>query len=271
MDASVQARGAQQAGPAAARQVDMRRLLRPMGASLTARKHRYHPDDTIWLFDLDNTLHDCSRAIFRAIDGNMTQAVMETLGVDEDMANTLRRRYWERYGATVIGLVRHHGIKASDFLAKAHAFDPAPLVYSEPGLARKFKHLPGRKVLLTNAPRHYAHDVLKVLGISRHFDLVWAIDQMDLQGRMRPKPSMALMKQVLAHLKVPAHRVVLVEDTLRNLRSARQLGMRTVHIFHPGTPFTAPLRGRPHYVDLRLTLLSPLLTGQRRIEGLRQR
>lgn len=244
-----------------------RRLLQPVGASLAARKHRYGASDTIWLFDLDNTLHDCSRAIFRAIDGNMTQAVMQTLDVDEDTANTLRRRYWERYGATVIGLVRHHGIKASDFLAKAHAFDPAPLVHAETGLARKLARLPGRKVLLTNAPRHYAHDVLKILGIAHHFDLLWAIDQMNLQGRMRPKPSMALMRQVLAHLKVPAHRVVLVEDTLRNLRPARRLGMRTVHIFHPGTPFSSLHRGRPNYVDLRLQAVGPLLTGQRRLRS----
>ena len=244
-----------------------RRLLRPTGFSMAARKHRYGPQDTVWLFDLDNTLHDCSRAIFRAIDGNMTQAVMQTLDVDEDTANTLRRRYWERYGATVIGLVRHHGIKADEFLAKAHAFDPAPLVYAEPGLAAKLARLPGRKVLLTNAPRHYAHDVLNVLGIAHQFDMIWAIDQMNLQGRIRPKPSMALMQQVLAHLKVPAHRVVLVEDTLRNLRSARQLGMRTVHIFHPGTPFSSLHRGRPSYVDLRLQTLGPLLTGQRRLQS----
>lgn len=242
-----------------------RTLLQPTGFSLAARKHRYRPQDTVWLFDLDNTLHDCSRAIFKAIDGNMTQAVIQTLNVDEETANILRRRYWKRYGATVIGLVRHHGIKADEFLAKAHAFDPAPLVHTESGLAAKLARLPGRKVLLTNAPKHYAHDVLNVLGIAHQFDMLWAIDQMNLQGRIRPKPSMALMRQVLAHLKVPAHRVVLVEDTLRNLRPARQLGMRTVHIFHPGTPFSSLHRGRPSYVDLRLQSLSPLLTGQRRL------
>lgn len=236
-----------------------------MSAGLPARRQRYTQDDTIWLFDLDNTLHDCSRAIFQAIDRNMTQAVMQTLEVDEDTANVLRRRYWERYGATVIGMVRHHGIRHQDFLAKAHAFDPAPLVHHETGLASKLLRLPGRKILLTNAPKHYAQEILKILGIARQFDMVWAIDQMNLQGRMRPKPSMALMKQVLAHLHVPAHQVVLVEDTLRNLRSAHRLGMRTVHIYHPGTPFSSLHHGRPGYVDLRLKTLTPLLTGQSRL------
>jgi len=75
------------------------------------------------------------------------------------------------------------------------------------------------------------------------------------------------MRQVLAHLKVPAHRVVLVEDTLHNLRPARRLGMRTVHIFHPGTPFSSLHRGRPSYVDLRLQTLGPLLTGMSRLRA----
>jgi putative hydrolase of the HAD superfamily len=240
-----------------------RRLVRPVSAHAAARKPGGAGEDTVWLFDLDNTLHDCSYAIFRAIDVNMTRAVMHTLDVDQDTANTLRKRYWLRYGATVIGLVRHHGIKASEFLQRAHDFDPAPLVHAERGLAAKLARLPGRKVLLTNAPRRYAYEVLKALAIAGQFELIWSIDQMTLQGRMRPKPSIALMRQVLARLNVPAHRAVLVEDTVRNLRPARQLGMRTVHIHHPGTPFSGRNRGRPHYVDLRLQTLSPMLTGQR--------
>lgn len=241
-----------------------RRLTRPTGARLPAAyKRRYSAHDTVWLFDLDNTLHDCAQGIFDAIDRHMTQAVMDTLTVDETTANILRQRYWQRYGATVIGLVRHHGIKADDFLARAHAFDPAPLIAAETGLAHKLRRLPGRKILLTNAPEHYARRVLEHLGILRQFDLIWAIDHMHLQGRSRPKPSLALMRQVLARTRAPAHQTVLIEDTLRNLKSAKQLGMRTVHIFHPGTPFTSLHRGRSNYVDLRLQRLSPLLTQQR--------
>jgi hypothetical protein len=32
----------------------------------------------------------------------------------------LRRRYWQRYGATLLGLVRHHGVKAAHFLHQTH-------------------------------------------------------------------------------------------------------------------------------------------------------
>jgi len=217
---------------------------------------------TVWLFDLDNTLHDCSKGIFKAIDGAMTKAVADTLSLDVEAANALRSAYWKRYGATVIGMVRHHGAKADDFLRLSHSFDIAPLVHSENGLDRKLRQLKGRKVLLTNAPLDYARTVLKTLGILRHFECLWTMDHMNLQGRLRPKPSAALMRQILARLGVPAQRVVLVEDTLRNLKSARRAGMRTVHVFHPGTPFSSLHSGRCHYVDLRVKAIGRLLVGR---------
>ena len=74
------------------------------------------PDETIWLFDLDNTLHNASKGIFQAIDGRMRIGVAETLGVDMDEADRLRLKYWQRYGATMIGLQRHHGADPATFL-----------------------------------------------------------------------------------------------------------------------------------------------------------
>lgn len=193
----------------------------------------------------------------------MTQAVSICLEVDTDKANELRSQYWKRYGATVIGLVKHHGVDAKEFLRLSHDFDAAPLVHSERGLARKFARLPGRKVLLTNAPHDYARQVLKTLKLLPWFDMIWSIDDMKLQGQIRPKPSKALMRQVLARLGTPARHVILVEDTLKNLKSARQTGMRTVHLFHPGTPFSALHSGRDSYVGLRVNTLTQLLSRRR--------
>lgn len=245
-----------------------RRLLmpaaphRPRSRVPVPSQPRSHGKGLVWLFDLDNTLHDCSAGIFNAIDQNMTAAVMEALDVDMGEAHRLRVRYWKRYGATVIGLVRHHGVDADSFLERSHRFDPGPLVRSESGLAHKLKGLKGRKILLTNAPLNYARAVLKTLGILQQFEGLWAIDHMVLQGRIKPKPSLALMRQVLARVGQPASNVVLVEDTLKNLKAARELGMKTVHIFHPGTPFSGLHAGRSAYVDMRVNSVGRLLAGR---------
>ena len=221
----------------------------------------------VWLFDLDNTLHDASHAIFAHIDKAMTQAVRQTLGVDADEANALRQKYWKRYGATAIGLARHHGVNLSHFLRRSHDFDVVAMVRAERGLSAALRALPGRKVLITNAPLHYAKTVLRHLDLLRHFDSLWGIEEMRMHGEFRPKPSAALLRYVLAREGVPAARAVLVEDTLDNLRSARAVGLRTVHVFHPGTPFSRVRFQRPAYVDLRVNSIRDLLLRRRPLRG----
>jgi putative hydrolase of the HAD superfamily len=240
-----------------------RHLLRPAAHVRRSRRSSTGVSERLWLFDLDNTLHNTSHAIFPRINVGMTRAVMETLGVDIDEANALRSKYWKRYGATMIGMVRHHGVDAHEFLRKSHDFDVRELVKAESGLAAKLRRLPGRKVLLTNAPFHYARAVLRHLGLLQQFDSLWAIEHMNWHGAYRPKPSPALLRHVLAREGASAANTVLVEDTLENLRGARRAGLRTVHVYNAGTPFAKGGHSRPSYVDLRVNSVSHLLLQRR--------
>ncbi|MEZ2720186.1 pyrimidine 5'-nucleotidase [Paenalcaligenes hominis] len=215
----------------------------------------------VWLFDLDNTLHNASASLFPAIDGLMTQSIAQLLTIPVAHANQLRHDYWQRYGATLIGLIKHHGICPEQFLHLSHDFDVVDQVLCESGLKRHLQRLPGRKVLCTNAPANYAHRVLNELGIQPLFERVFSIEDMFLQQRCHPKPSRRLMQQLLSRLNVPAHHVIFVDDTLRNLKVAHQLGIRTVHFAHPGTPFSSTYAGRAPYIDLRVSSIKEL--GQR--------
>jgi putative hydrolase of the HAD superfamily len=226
--------------------------------------HKAHkPNEPVWLFDLDNTLHNTSFRIFEHISLGMTVAVKEALNIDDAQAHLIRRAYWKRYGATVIGMVKHHNVDPHVFLRRSHDFDVKPLVQAERGIHRKLAQLPGRKVLVTNAPLHYAMAVLKHLRMHRMFDAVWAIEHLKFHGQYRPKPSVAMMRHIVACEGVKAHRTVLIEDTLENLKGARAAGMRTVHVFHPGTPFAKYARGRSPYVDMRIKKVSDLLLSKR--------
>ena len=76
-----------------------------------------------WLFDLDNTLHDASHAIFPAINANMNALIARVLDAERKPAhpeavNAVRLAYWQRYGATLLGMMRHHAVKSADFLHK---------------------------------------------------------------------------------------------------------------------------------------------------------
>ncbi len=187
--------------------------------------------DTVWLFDLDNTLHDASHAIFPAINAAMTAYVARVLGCDEATASRVRVDYWKRYGATLLGMIRHHGVDPADFLRAAHEFpDIARMVRVRRGLAKQLRRLPGRKVLLTNAPQDYARAVLRVAGIEHCFERVIAIEQMWVHGDLRPKPDRRMLRRLLARLRIAPGRAVLVEDTVSHLKRYAGLGIRTAWI-----------------------------------------
>ncbi len=187
------------------------------------------PTPPVWLFDLDNTLHDASHAAFPQMHAAIGDYVVEHVGVTADEATALRQKYWQRYGATLLGLVRHHGVRAAHFLAETHRM---------PGLEARVRtsahdravlgRLVGRKIIVTNAPREYAMRVLKTLRLLRHFDAVVTIEDMSMFGHLRPKPDARMFRRLAARLRVAPGRCVLVEDTLVHLKAARSVGMRTI-------------------------------------------
>ncbi len=188
----------------------------------------------VWLFDLDNTLHHASHAIFPHINREMTAFIERTLSVDRDTANRLRVVYTRRYGAALLGLVRRHGIDAHAFLREVHPSDTlTEMVRGERGLRRTLSLLPGRKVVLTNGPSDYAHTILEALGIRRYFERVIAIEDMRRGSHWQAKPERTVMRRVLRQVGVPlahASQATLVEDTHGHLKRYRSLGIRTVWI-----------------------------------------
>ncbi len=223
----------------------------------------------VWLFDLDNTLHDASWRIFGELDRSMTSYIEHHLGLDAGAANLLRRHYWLRYGATLTGLMHHHGIERDHFLASTHAFiedDPGTaLIRAERGLARNLRRLPGRKLLLTNAPARYAQIVLREVGVARHFARSYAIENMQVHGRLRAKPSRAMLRMVLAREKIRPARAILVEDSPANLKSARALRVSTVLVTGYGEGLETKRKSRPPYVDLQVKSIAQLVNRQRQV------
>jgi putative hydrolase of the HAD superfamily len=213
----------------------------------------------LWLFDLDNTLHNASHAIFPAINANMNAFMAKVLGgpeapADPETVNAARVEYWKRYGATLLGLVKHHQVREEEFLREAHRFDNLiMMIRAERGLGRLLKRLPGRKILLTNAPRRYSHEVIRHLGLHRHFAKHIPIEMMRVHRQLRPKPSKRMLRKLLAKERTPACRCVLVEDTTDNLKAAKAIGMRTVWVTQYLARKTNLQQGRAHLPPPEIT------------------
>lgn len=178
----------------------------------------------------------------------MNAYIVDRLGVDEAEASRLRHLYFRRYGATLTGLVRHHGVDPAHFLAETHRHEHLEsLVRTSAHDRAALRRLPGARYILTNAPRLYALRVLDALKLRRSFDGVLSIEDMAMFGHLRPKPDARMMRRLVARLKVRASDCVLVEDMLDNQRAARRIGMRTVWMqrYLGGRYRGAPHEGRP--------------------------
>tara|TARA_B100000524_G_scaffold254690_1_gene137764 strand:+ start:2401 stop:2865 length:465 start_codon:yes stop_codon:yes gene_type:complete len=82
--------------------------------------------------------------------------------------------------------------------------------------------------------RQYALRVLESIGLRDLFEVVFAVD--DVLPACKPEP--AAFEKVFATLGVRAENCVMIEDSMKNVRAAKELGMRTVLITGKGDHLT---------------------------------
>ena len=201
----------------------------------------------VWVFDLDDTLHHATPHIFPHINRAMTAYIERHLSLDYAEATALRQHYWQRYGATLLGLIRHHGIDPNHFLAETHNFENlGSLIITAPALAHTLKQLPGRRIIFSNAPRVYTHDVLAQTGLLPLFDAVYTVESFGFQ----PKPLRSGFLKLLRKERIHPNQAIMIEDSLSNLVMAKRLGMHTLWV-------TRSLRNSP-WVDHKLRSITDL-------------
>lgn len=177
----------------------------------------------------------------------MVSYIRAFLDVDEECATRIRQDYWQRYGATLLGLMRHHGADPQHFLWHTHQFpDLKRMLVFERGLPAMLRRLPGRKIVFSNAPAHYTEAVLELTGIRTCFDAVYAVERL----RFQAKPAVSGFRRVLHSECLDPRRCIMVEDVPANLRTAKRLGMKTVWL-------SAATR-QPAWVDVRLVSILDL-------------
>jgi len=201
----------------------------------------------VWIFDLDNTLHDARARIFPSMHEQINAFLKRQFGVDDAGANAMRQDFWRRYGTTLRGLMRHYGTDPRRFLAETHVFpELAGMVVHENALKHALARLAGTKLVFSNAPRAYVEGVLRALGVGRFFDAVYSIEDTGYRG----KPALHGFHVLLRNHDLDPHRCAFVDDMLENLRAAHRLGMSTVWV--------SRAQRRAAYVDLRVASITQL-------------
>ena len=183
------------------------------------------------LFDLDNTLYPAERDLFSLIDVRINRYMEEVVAIDPVEVDGLRRRYWQDYGATLQGLIRHHAINPEDYLDYVHAVDVASRLGQDDDLRQALEGLSVPSYVFTNGSRCHVDRVVAALGIEGLF-----VDIFDIRiANYQPKPNPDPYRQVLERLALSGEQCVMVEDQPQNLKTAKEFGMKTVLVATSGT------------------------------------
>jgi putative hydrolase of the HAD superfamily len=176
-----------------------------------------------WIFDLDNTLYPHEANLWPQVDVRITLYLGALFGLDGLSARALQKYYFHRYGTTLNGLMREHGVDPVDYMSFAHDIDLAALAPDE-ALGEAIAALKGRKLILTNGSRAHADRVATQLGVRQHFEDVFDISD---SGYV-PKPEQAAYDQFVVKHRIDPGRSAIFEDIARNLVVPHALGMTTV-------------------------------------------
>jgi putative hydrolase of the HAD superfamily len=150
--------------------------------------------------------------------------VQTRLRLPAEEADALRDRYLREYGTTMRGLQVNHQIDPGEYLHHVHEIALSEFLEPNPELDAVLEAIPQDKVVFTNASREHAERVLRVLGISHHFSRI--VDVRDVEYAGKPQPSAYV--RICQILGVEPEACMLVEDNVRNLCPAKEIGMSTV-------------------------------------------
>lgn len=190
----------------------------------------------VLLLDLDETLYPRGNGVLARTDACITAWVAARLGLAHEEATRLREELWRAHGTTLRGLVVRYDVEPGDYLQRVYRSDLSDLLRPDPALRALLERLPGRKAVLTNAPRHHARSVIELLAIGDAFEDVIALEDLALV----PKPAPEAYARALARMGVAAERCTFVDDTLANAAAGAAAGLRSVWLAPTGTRNAPP-------------------------------
>ena len=176
-----------------------------------------------WVFDLDNTLYPADSELMTQVSQRMTQYMSQMLDLPLEEALTLQKKYLAECGTTLNGLILYHDVDRHDFMDFVHDVDHSALV-NDAKLVSLIRDLPGKKLVYTNGSLKHATNVLHHLGMNDLFDGIFDIEA----SGFTPKPHQESFDRFTEQFDLPVSQAIFFEDSLRNLKTAHEMGFTTV-------------------------------------------
>lgn len=176
------------------------------------------------VFDLDGTLYGIENGYEAHVRQNVFAFMHEKLGVEKERCESVWRAAFKKHNQTLKGL-RSEGFEFNkeefwDYIRGGRE----KFLGLHPQVAAMLEALPQHKWVLTNCNEKHARLALQDMGIASYFKGVIGADFMDPMA----KPQQEAFQRALDHMGASASSTWMFEDSVKNLRSCKQMGMTTV-------------------------------------------
>lgn len=182
---------------------------------------------TTLLLDLDDTVYPPSTGIWDLIGVRINLFIQEKLGFPVTQVSTLRESLFHKYGTTLRGLQLEYNIDPIEYLDFVHQVPIEDLVSPDPRLQQQLAGFAIPKWIFTNASRQHALRVMHRLRIET--TITGIIDILDISPYCKPMPEAFTLAVEKSGALSPGE-CILVDDSPRNLTTARQMGMFTIQV-----------------------------------------
>ena len=179
------------------------------------------------LFDLDDTLYPSTSGVWDAIGDRMDSYIIKTLGVAANEVKQIRNGLFHEYGTTLRGIKTLYHIDERDFLDYVHDIPLAQFLGKDEALIETISAYDSRKVIFTNANQGHAERVLEVLGLADFFPEI--VDVLQISPYCKPLPQAYQKALEIIQIEDPEH-CVFIDDSPRNLKTAREMGFYTIQV-----------------------------------------
>jgi putative hydrolase of the HAD superfamily len=191
------------------------------------------------IFDLDDTIYPRSSGLMQEVGRRIQSWLCNHLGLTWEEAAAVRRDYFLRYGTTLGGLIALHNVDTREYLTFVHDIPVNEYLDPDPDLATMLDSVPLRKAIYTNGTSTHGWRVLQALRVADRFEQVIGVEEVGLRNKF----SRDAYEHMLALLSARGPECIMVEDTVRNLRPAKDLGLTTVLVSVDGSSRSSGVPG----------------------------
>ena len=125
------------------------------------------------------------------------------------------------------GLQYHHHVDPQDYLQFVHDIPAGDFLHPDTHLRNLLLALPHRKWIFTNSDSAHANRVLTALNLADCFDGIISLESMEYECKPHPIAYQIALKVAG---ETDPHRVVYLDDSIRNLAPAKELGFFTIYV-----------------------------------------